>query len=598
MPLGHIRHLFSPVALAMLLCASGVVQSAHAVDEKAAALAEVNQTRLLVGLQPVNSNALLDQAAQAHADYLQVNTNGISHDETAGLPGFTGATPSGRLAAAGYAWRSVDEVISGGVGGGQQAVRGLVQAIYHRFGILAPAVAEAGIGIGTVSGKTANLVIDLGATSSNAVTMPSGWLGTYPVNGQTGVVRDFDSDNETPDPVAGINRVGYPVSIHAGDKDVLQVRSFTLRPAGGAPLPVQLLSSASDTHVPASAAAIVPLSVLDYGTQYQADFVGTRNGLPVSLSWTFTTVAYSPLQVDLPYQRVAVGQAARVQISNGGYPMTYDTYGDNTSNPQITLIATGLYEVTATAVMDVTLHIVDAEGQTLSAKISFAAPLTETTALVSGWNLVGNPLQTPVTMLSRFGRTDAPQTGLTDVVVTVWQWLPATTRWAFYAPSMTAADLATYAASKGYAVLDQINPGEGYWVNTKAAVSLPARTGISVSSLPVASLPSGWSLLGVGAEALTPAAFDKALSTGFISGISMNTHNESWRISDGMAAVPSFKTLWSWDAASAKWRFFSPSLALQGGTVLSDYAAAKGYLPYDLAEHLYLPVGTGFWVNK
>ncbi len=603
MPLRHVLRRFVPAALALLLCALGTWHPAHAVDEKSSALAELNQTRQLVGLPTVTRNDQLDQAAQAHADYLQTNLDGISHDETLGLPGFTGAAPANRLTAAGYAWSTVSEVISGGISGGQKAVRSLVQAIYHRFGILAPAMAEAGFGIGTVTGKSPNLVIDLGATSRNAVTMRADWLGTYPVNGQTDVVRDFLSDNETPDPVAGSNRVGYPVSIHAGASDSLHVSSFTLKPAGGAPVQVQLLASPSDPHVPTSAAAIVPLSVLDYGTQYQADFVGTRNGLPVSLSWTFTTIAYSPLKVDMPYQRIVAGQAARVQVS-GGYggiswqKTTYRLAAANAPAPTVTQISSGLFEVSASSAMEVTNEFCDAEGQIVSAILSFADPLTETVNLVSGWNLVGNPLLSPIIMLARFGSADAPVAGVTGSVVTVWKWLPAQAQWAFYAPSMTAANLAAYASKKGYAVLEQIAPGEGYWVNTKAELSLPDRTGLSVSSLPIAPLPSGWSLLGVGAEALTPAAFDKALSTGVISGLSLIFTTESWRISNGLAAVPSLKTLWSWDAASAKWRFFAPSLALQGGTALSDYATSKGYQPYDLAEHLYLPVGAGFWVNK
>ncbi|MDD5029979.1 MAG: CAP domain-containing protein [Rhodoferax sp.] len=595
---------------ALLLLILGASWSALAADQKAAALAEVNQTRQSVGLPAVTRNAQLDQAAQAHADYLQTNSNGISHDEAQFLPnstdpapGFTGVGPGNRLTAAGYTYSRMNEVISGGVTMGQQAVQGLVQAIYHRFGILATAVAEVGIGQGNATGKYANFVMDFGATFGNAVTMPTGWLGTYPVNGQTGVVRSFDSDTESPDPVATQNRVGYPVSIHADDNDTLTVGSFTLTPAaGGMPLPAKLLSFPADAHVPPSAAAIVPLTVLDYGTQYRADFSGTRNGQAVSQSWTFTTAAYSTIQIDLPFQRVGSTQVARVQVSggNGGNRLagrSLSSSGSTDPAPQVTEVVPGVYEVTVAAAADVTLSFTDDDGQTRDAKISFADPITETTALAKGWNLLGNPLQTPMVMLERFGNADAPVADVTSNVVSVWKWLPASAQWAFYAPSMTAQALATYAAGKDYAVLDRIEPGEGYWINVpQVTLTFQPRTGVPSPTLPQ-SLPIGWSLLGVGGEAVTPAAFDKALPVGAFSGHSLCL-TECWNVSNGLAATPSIKTLWSWDAAANQWRFFAPSLALQGNTVLSDYATGKGYAPYDLQEYLYLHVGEGFWVNK
>jgi hypothetical protein len=587
---------------ASLLLLFGFSVCALAADEKAAALAEVNLTRQLVGLPPVTLNVNLSQAAQAHADYLQTNINGISHDETLGQPGFTGVNPGQRSSAAGYVYSSVNEVISGWVSSGQQAVQGLVQAIYHRFGILAPEVAEVGIGQGTASGKFPNFVIELGATSTNAVTMPQGWLSTYPVNDQAGVARDFLSDTEVPDPVASQNRVGYPVSIHAGAADTLVVSSFSLKPVGGAPLAVQLLSYPVDTHVPAHAAAIVPLTVLEYGTQYLVDFTGMLNGQVLSKSWTFTTAAYSTIHFDWPYQRVGTSQVARVQVSggNGGASLISQSWlptSDVEPLLNVKELSPGVFEVRVSAPAEVTLNFADTDGQTLDAKVSFADSISETTALTVGWNLMGNPLQTPILMLDRFGRVDAPVAGVTGNIVSVWKWLPTNAQWAFYAPSMTASALASYASGKGYAVLDRIEPGEGYWINAKGTWSFSARTGVPNPTVPQA-LSGGWSLLAVGGEAITPAAFDKALSTGGLSGQSLCYPNECWQVSGGLAATPSIKTLWSWDATASQWRFFAPSLALQAGAVLKDYAAAKGYVPYDLEELLYLHTGEGFWVNK
>ena len=52
---------------------------------------------------------------------------------------------------------------------------------------------------------------------------------------------NFFSDYEAPDPVAGQNEVGYPVSVHADISAVLTVQSFTIQPRGGAALTTKLL---------------------------------------------------------------------------------------------------------------------------------------------------------------------------------------------------------------------------------------------------------------------------------------------------------------------------------------------------------------------
>lgn len=77
--------------------------------------------------------------------------------------------------------------------------------------------------------------------------------------------------------------------------------------------------------------------------------------------------------------------------------------------------------------------------------------------MLQGWNLLGNDQDQPLAIATVFG----------DVrnVTTVWKWDVASTGWQFYAPSMDAASLQSYASGKGYGVLSTINPGEGFWVN-------------------------------------------------------------------------------------------------------------------------------------
>lgn len=78
----------------------------------------------------------------------------------------------------------------------------------------------------------------------------------------------------------------------------------------------------------------------------------------------------------------------------------------------------------------------------------------------TGWNLLGNGVNdATVNVATTFG--DATK------VVTVWKWIAASSKWAFYTPIMNTADLGVYAAGKGYDVLTTINAGEGFWVNSK-----------------------------------------------------------------------------------------------------------------------------------
>lgn len=90
--------------------------------------------------------------------------------------------------------------------------------------------------------------------------------------------------------------------------------------------------------------------------------------------------------------------------------------------------------------------------------------LIKNVSLSQGWNLIGNPLERALTVADIFEGNSS--------VVTVWKWNASQSAWAFYTPSMTASALQTYASGKGYSVLDQISPTEGFWVNASAATSV------------------------------------------------------------------------------------------------------------------------------
>ncbi|MES2149756.1 MAG: CAP domain-containing protein [Pseudomonadota bacterium] len=253
----------------------------------------INYRRSQAGMPVLAHNSVIDKAAQGHSDYQKLN-NVVTHDQTPGLPGFTGAHLLQRLNNAGYSFGSATyaygEVISATTNNsGFFMAEELITAIYHRFVMFEPKFKEAGTGAATNASGYTYFTSDFAANNGYGPGLGRSVLVSWPFNGQTGVQANFFSDYESPDPVAGANEVGYPVSVHADIDVVLGVSSFTIAPRGGALLAVKLLAKASDAETPASAAAIVPLAVLKAGTTYDVNFSGTADGAAISKSWSFTT---------------------------------------------------------------------------------------------------------------------------------------------------------------------------------------------------------------------------------------------------------------------------------------------------------------------
>lgn len=253
----------------------------------------INFRRGQIGISQLARNSLIDKAALAHSNYQKLN-NLVTHDETAGKQGFTGAQLGDRLAQAGYvlntnASRAYGEVISATTSkSGVYMAEELITAIYHRFVIFEPMFKELGSGAATTSAGYTYFTTDFAA--NNGFGAGVNGLVAWPYNGQTQVATNFFSDNESPDPVPDANEVGYPVSVHANINAAVSVTSFTIREhSGGAVLAARLLSHAVDAETSNSAAAIVPLAPLKAGTQYDVAFSGAVNGVPVTLAWSFTT---------------------------------------------------------------------------------------------------------------------------------------------------------------------------------------------------------------------------------------------------------------------------------------------------------------------
>lgn len=259
-----------------------------------------NYRRQQLGLPVLRRNAQVDQAAQAHSDYQTLNDNQITHEEIPGKPGYTGKTfcssdisQDTRLYATGYSFGdngyACGEVISkSGSNSGVKAAEELITAIYHRFVIFEPMFKEAGAGSATSSGQSYFFTADFISDGFNG-GLGHGNYVVYPFANQRSVPVNFFSDQEEPDPVAGKNEVGYPISVHADIDEAVTVTTFSVQPRGGGLLPVKQLTHALDTHTGESAAAIIPLNPLSRATTYDVKFIGTVGGVAASRSWTFTT---------------------------------------------------------------------------------------------------------------------------------------------------------------------------------------------------------------------------------------------------------------------------------------------------------------------
>ncbi|MBI3041680.1 MAG: hypothetical protein HYY78_02510 [Betaproteobacteria bacterium] len=259
---------------------------------------------------------------------------------------------------------------------------------------------------------------------------------------------------------------------------------------------------------------------------------------------------------------------AAISISPFGSPVTLLT-GDVTANAIATVEAT-FFGPTDPMTASKVVTVLDAS--------SF--PVVSD-SLAGGWNLLGNSIGAPLNVIAAFGDLVDPVPGVTESILSVWKWDAVNGRWAFFTPTMTPPQLADYAAGKSYAVLQVVQPGEGYWVNTTQPVTLPARSAGPISLAP-ASLVNGWNLVATG-QALTPPELNAFLS--------------EVPPPEGTVAQ-SFVSLWAWDTDASRWLFYAPSLEASGGpAAVKDYADARGYLDFANLERS-LGHGIGFWVSS
>lgn len=277
------------------------VPAATYSGEEASALSLLNSERQNCGFGLLAQNPALDKSSQAHADYMFANIS-ASHNEVAGIQGFTGVTPQDRGAVAGYQGTvgEVSAIMNFGPGFGARAVRSWLATPYHGAGILG-VYRDLGIALRS-SGNASNLVasvnIDLGYVANQAgqQDMGIGEVRTYPCQGTVGSNPTFTS-NEVPKPLPGrdltARPVGAPLLVFSRQSTRVVISSASLlKVSTGASVPLLApVTSTTDPnqYVPISFSYVFPDVPLEANTQYQATLTGSSNGTAFSRTFTFTT---------------------------------------------------------------------------------------------------------------------------------------------------------------------------------------------------------------------------------------------------------------------------------------------------------------------
>jgi len=302
-----------------------VVFSSHSyADNWSDAISRINGIRKASGLGRLSYDPRLRKAAYAHARYLA--SNGVhSHTQKRGKREYSGATPSERIARAGYGCRVVVENISFGDKSYSHSVDTLMATLYHRLGFLDMRIDE--IGAGRAGRKSSVFVYDMSSSVVKSLCRGSGRVTSgeyiygicadsskkiskrefdravsklyrksakvvlYPYDGEVGVARHFV--NELVDPLGGRRGAGYPVTVqlnpayyHPKGKPV-----FELFDSKGKRVSCRKFDFSNDPHhlLRPGSYAIIPNRVLKRGERYKVRFSIRTDRGRVSRNWSFVT---------------------------------------------------------------------------------------------------------------------------------------------------------------------------------------------------------------------------------------------------------------------------------------------------------------------
>lgn len=287
----------APATPASTSTSTNLTSPQYAADSaQLAALTVLNQQRQQCGFAALQENSTLDQAAQAHAQYMGLNAGAITDTEAAANPGFTGITYADRAVHFGYPQSIYVGGVSGGVYTnatlsdaqyGQQLAYGWLSGVYHIAVAVWPVTS---IGIGYNKGSFNGFPLVQGSLSIGNMT---GTLAnaplTFPCQGTAGVA--YLAGGETPAPPNTSGNSGTPVAVAGNVSDTIHLQSGTMTDSGGHSITLQLLDSSNDPNklLPAYEGVAYPATPLTANSTYSVAITGTLNGVAFSRTFTFTT---------------------------------------------------------------------------------------------------------------------------------------------------------------------------------------------------------------------------------------------------------------------------------------------------------------------
>jgi len=307
------------------------VNQNNIIDTNSRLLNQLNNIRINAGMIALTNNKYLNSSAYNHAFYLDTN-NKVSHYESSNDKNFTGVKPVDRTNAVGFKSTMVSENLSVGQATEESSLKGLMSAIYHRFGFLDFSINTIGYGKENVS-----YVYNMGNSDLNHLcegtsfnSSGSTYVGVcvdssfkieasvyenklnktinanpsyviYPYNNEKNVTTSFYE--ETPDPLPSYDVSGYPISIEFNknqyDMSKFSVNNFIIKNENDVLLELavdykdgnSILSKPNDinNHISYYQFAIFPKNRLNFNTNYTVEFSYTYEGVSKNIIWGFKT---------------------------------------------------------------------------------------------------------------------------------------------------------------------------------------------------------------------------------------------------------------------------------------------------------------------
>ncbi|MDH5547799.1 MAG: CAP domain-containing protein [Gammaproteobacteria bacterium] len=323
----------------------------------------INLLRTNAGMIEVTQNSFLVASAVNHAEYLSLNNGIIQHEETLGMPGYTGVHAGDRAVSVGYSTYNVGEGIANSrtqTG----AMDNLMSAIYHRFTLFNVTYDE--IGIHYVSPQATSLDIlvhNMGNSRVNQVCQTESAISSgsyYPdicspkfnisatvVDGAVNEIAQLNPEmivwpqqnavdippafyEETPDPLPNHSVSGNPISVQFNPAKVqnASITAFHLYDEStySYVLSTHLMDATNDPNGNFSELdfALFPLERLEWGRRYRVELEYQQDGVEKSVMWRFTTRV-----LDGPVYRLTSKQND-VTISKSGKSFIYFVPKDGT----------------------------------------------------------------------------------------------------------------------------------------------------------------------------------------------------------------------------------------------------------------------------